>query len=66
MFSVYHPMTIILRRIFVVFTAILSLPAFAIPAVRGPLGSYLHRFWVKSSDKPVWMQLQDAANGLKS
>jgi len=61
--DVYHPYSparIFMRRTAVVFVGTLALPVMLFRADRARFYSYLHRVWVKSSDKPVWLEQAEA------
>ena len=56
--SDYTPYTmtrILARRAFVLAAGLLALPVMLFRADRARFYSYLHRVWMKSSDKPVWL-----------
>ncbi|MDR3433904.1 MAG: YbfA family protein [Rouxiella aceris] len=50
-----------LRRSLVVLVGILALPVMLFRADRARFYSYLHRVWVKTSDKPVWLAQSEIA-----
>jgi len=54
-FSVFR---IILRRVFVVLAGVLTFPVMIFFPIskRSRFYSYLHRFWLKTSTKPVWLE----------
>jgi len=54
----YTPYTmtrILARRAFVIAAGVLALPVMLFRAARARFYSYLHRVWMKTSDKPVWL-----------
>ena len=61
-FSLYR---IILRRTFVVLAGVLSFPVVVFLPIsrRSRFYSYLHRVWLKTSTKPVW--LKQTEHGVK-
>nr|WP_113864645.1 YbfA family protein [Brenneria salicis]NMN92215.1 uncharacterized protein DUF2517 [Brenneria salicis ATCC 15712 = DSM 30166]RBP67551.1 uncharacterized protein DUF2517 [Brenneria salicis ATCC 15712 = DSM 30166]RLM32461.1 hypothetical protein BHG07_01180 [Brenneria salicis ATCC 15712 = DSM 30166] len=61
LYTAYPLHRIFLRRIAVVFIGIVALPVMLFRRDRARFYSYLHRVWVKTSDKPVWMAQSEAA-----
>ncbi|MCV9877936.1 YbfA family protein [Brenneria izbisi] len=61
LYAAYPLHRILLRRIAVVFIGIVALPVMLFRRDRARFYSYLHRVWVKTSDKPVWMAQSEAA-----
>ncbi|BDR34861.1 TPA: DUF2517 family protein [Photobacterium damselae] len=61
MFTPFSIVNIILRRIFVLVAGIVSFPVMAClsHSRRSRFYSYLHRYWVKTSTKPVWLKLSE-------
>lgn len=62
LYTAYPLHRILLRR-----TAVLCIGAVALPVMlfrrdRARFYSYLHRVWLKTSDKPVWMAQSDATS----
>ncbi len=55
MYSIYPLHQIALRRSAVILTGILALPVMLFCRDRARFYSYLHRVWLKTSDKPVWL-----------
>lgn len=55
LYKAYPIYLIVLRRIFVVIAGVLALPVMVFWKDRARFYSWLHRVWVKTSDKPVWM-----------
>lgn len=56
--SDYTPYTltrIIIRRALVLAAGLLALPVMLFREDRARFYSYLHRVWLKTSDKPVWL-----------
>ncbi|MFG1175012.1 YbfA family protein [Erwiniaceae bacterium CAU 1747] len=51
----YSPWRIFMRRAAVVIAGVLALPVMLFRSDRARFYSYLHRVWVKTSDKPVWL-----------
>ncbi|WP_267896987.1 MULTISPECIES: DUF2517 family protein [Corallincola] len=45
---------VVARRMFVLVLGVIAFP-FVFNTKRAQLFSYLHRYWLKTSDKPVWM-----------
>ncbi|WP_041393960.1 DUF2517 family protein [Photobacterium profundum] len=58
MYKPFSLFKIILRRFFVVLAGLLSLPVvvFLPISTRSRIYSYLHRYWLKTSNKPVWLK----------
>ncbi|PWC19193.1 DUF2517 domain-containing protein [Brenneria roseae subsp. roseae] len=61
LYTAYSLHRILLRRIAVVFVGIVTLPVMLFRHDRARFYSYLHRVWLKTSDKPVWMEQSEAA-----
>ncbi|WWE57670.1 YbfA family protein [Parasalinivibrio latis] len=55
MFKRFTPLQIVCRRAFVIIAGGLALPVLLFPSLRAPLYSRLHRIWLKTSTKPVWL-----------
>ncbi|MGK4429572.1 YbfA family protein, partial [Yersinia enterocolitica] len=53
-YNAYPLHQVILRRIAVILVGLLALPVMLFRKDRARFYSYLHRVWVKTSDKPVW------------
>ncbi|ROR05569.1 YbfA family protein [Erwinia sp. JUb26] len=51
----YSTTRIFMRRAAVVLAGVLALPVMLFRADRARFYSYLHRVWLKTSDKPVWL-----------
>ncbi|KHT63141.1 hypothetical protein RJ45_13525 [Photobacterium gaetbulicola] len=67
MYTRYSPLRIFVRRVFVVTVGIVTFPVMMFTAMetRSRLYSYLHRVWLKTSTKPVWLiQTERAAQHL--
>lgn len=56
----YSPARIFMRRAAVLLIGALALPVMLFRADRAKFYSYLHRMWVKTSDKPVWLAQAEA------
>ncbi|PSV48596.1 DUF2517 family protein [Photobacterium indicum] len=58
MYRSFSLFKIILRRIFVVLAGLLSFPIviFLPISTRSRIYSYLDRYWLKTSNKPVWLK----------
>lgn len=54
-YSTYSLARITVRRTAVVLVGILALPVMLFRQDRARFYSYLHRVWVKTSNKPVWL-----------
>lgn len=63
MYHNYSLHKVILRRIAVVIIGLLALPVMCFREDRARFYSYLHRYWSKTSDKPVWLAQAEAAGG---
>ncbi|MGF1699091.1 YbfA family protein [Photobacterium makurazakiensis] len=57
MYKHYSTSYILLRRTFVVVAGVSTFPIMIFTSMytRSKLYSYLHRMWLKTSDKPVWL-----------
>ncbi|KLV09180.1 hypothetical protein ABT56_03015 [Photobacterium aquae] len=67
MYTLYSPFRILLRRTYVVLVGVVTFPVmiFTPVATRARLYSYLHKVWLKTSTKPVWLtQTEEAARSL--
>ncbi|WP_192457221.1 YbfA family protein [Musicola keenii] len=63
--SVYPLYRVVLRRVAVIVIGVLALPCMLFWRDRARFYSYLHRVWLKTSDKPVWLaQSERAVNEL--
>ncbi len=63
--SDYTPYTltrILVRRALVLATGVLALPVMLFRQDRARFYSYLHRVWLKTSDKPVWLSHAELAS----
>ncbi|WP_087021685.1 DUF2517 family protein [Thaumasiovibrio subtropicus] len=56
MYQVYSLPNIVLRRAFVVLAGVVSFPFVLVTGNRSKFYSFLHRMWVKTSTKPVWLK----------
>ncbi|MCW8327567.1 YbfA family protein [Photobacterium sp. SDRW27] len=58
MYTPYPQWYIYLRRTFVVLVGVSTFPVmvFTPNSTRSRLYSYLHRYWLKTSTKPVWLE----------
>ncbi|MBN3115566.1 YbfA family protein [Pectobacterium brasiliense] len=61
LYTTYPLHRILLRRVAVVAIGVLVLPVMLFRRDRARFYSYLHRVWLKTSDKPVWMAQSEAA-----
>lgn len=61
MYNSYPLHQVILRRITVVLVGLSALPVMLFRKDRARFYSYLHRIWVKTSDKPVWLAQSEMA-----
>ncbi|EHD22488.1 MULTISPECIES: YbfA family protein [Brenneria] len=62
LYTAYPLYRIVLRRIAVVIIGVAALPVMLFRRDRARFYSYLHRVWLKTSDKPVWLaQSENAA-----
>lgn len=62
-YVVYPWYRVVLRRIVVVLAGMLALPVMLFWPGRARFYSYLHRVWLKTSDKPVWLEQSEHAAG---
>jgi hypothetical protein len=63
--SDYTPYTltrILVRRALVLAAGVLALPVMLFRQDRARFYSYLHRVWLKTSDKPVWLTHAELAS----
>lgn len=63
--SDYTPYTltrIFVRRALVLAVGVLALPVMLFRQDRARFYSYLHRVWLKTSDKPVWLSHAELAS----
>ncbi|MFI3308328.1 YbfA family protein [Ewingella allii] len=63
--SDYTPYTltrILVRRALVLAAGVLALPVMLFRQDRARFYSYLHRVWLKTSDKPVWLAHAELAS----
>jgi hypothetical protein len=58
MYKPFSLFKIIIRRFIVVIAGLLSFPVvvFLPISTRSCIYSYLHRYWLKTSNKPVWLK----------
>ncbi|GAB6260056.1 DUF2517 family protein [Photobacterium sp. CCB-ST2H9] len=58
MFTPLSTQQIILRRTFVVIAGVLSFPILMLmpTSIKSRVYSYLHKVWLKTSTKPVWLK----------
>ncbi|CNB69948.1 hypothetical protein B7R74_10680 [Yersinia pseudotuberculosis] len=61
MYNAYPLHQVLLRRIAVVLVGVLALPVMFFRRDRARLYSHLHRVWIKTSDKPVWLTQSEKA-----
>ncbi|MBQ1783843.1 MAG: DUF2517 family protein [Gammaproteobacteria bacterium] len=55
MYQSYAPWVVLVRRLFAVVVGCIAFPFAIWRADRARLYSYLHRYWLKTSEQPVWM-----------
>ncbi|OON38932.1 hypothetical protein BTJ39_16360 [Izhakiella australiensis] len=55
LYQSYSPLHIFLRRLTAVTIGVLALPFMLRRRDRARFYSYLHRYWIKTSNKPVWL-----------
>ncbi|CAH0533886.1 hypothetical protein VST7929_01763 [Vibrio stylophorae] len=56
MYTSYPLYKVVLRRIVALLLGILAFPTILFPRLRRRCYSYLHRLWMKTSNKPVWLE----------
>ena len=61
MYNAYPLHQVILRRSAVILAGLLALPIMLFRKDRARFYSYLHRVWLKTSDKPVWLAQSEMA-----
>ena len=54
MYQYYSPSVVLIRRSLVVVVGCLAFPFAIWHAQRARFFSWLHRYWLKTSNKPVW------------
>lgn len=61
MYTPYSLLRILLRRIGVILVGLLALPLMMLlpKPKRASFYSLLHRFWIKTSTKPVWLKASE-------
>ncbi|MDC9596398.1 YbfA family protein [Xenorhabdus anantnagensis] len=62
----YSLLQILLRRIGAVSLGVIALPVMLFRRDRARFYSYLHKVWVKTSDKPVWLECLEIASGTRN
>ena len=60
-YTPYAPSRIFVRRALVTLIGVLALPIMLFRADRARFYSYLHRIWLKTSNKPVWLARAESA-----
>ncbi|RLM24006.1 hypothetical protein BIY29_09490 [Brenneria alni] len=61
LYTAYPLYRILLRRTAVVAIGLVALPVMLFRRDRPRFYSYLHRVWLKTSNKPVWLAQSEAA-----
>ncbi|AJI96237.1 YbfA family protein [Yersinia ruckeri] len=61
MYNVYPLHQVLLRRSAVILMGVLASPVMLFRRDRARFYSYLHRIWLKTSDKPVWLAQSESA-----
>ncbi|HGJ5855309.1 YbfA family protein [Arsenophonus nasoniae] len=56
---------VLLRRVGVVLLGIVAFPVMIFRRDRSRFYSYLHRMWLKTSDKPVWLASAEDTQSMK-
>ncbi|MBI6549868.1 YbfA family protein [Xenorhabdus lircayensis] len=57
---------VLLRRIGAIVLGVIALPVMLFRRDRARFYSYLHKVWVKTSDKPVWLESSEIAAGTRN
>ncbi|CDG22026.1 conserved protein of unknown function [Xenorhabdus poinarii G6] len=57
---------ILLRRTGAISLGVVALPVMLFRRDRARFYSYLHKIWVKTSDKPVWLECSEIALGTRT
>lgn len=57
----YSSTRVCVRRCAALLIGVLALPVMLFRSDRARFYSYLHRFWLKTSDQPVWLSQAEAA-----
>ncbi|MBA0018245.1 YbfA family protein [Xenorhabdus nematophila] len=57
---------VLLRRIGAVALGVIAFPVMLFRRDRARFYSYLHKVWLKTSDKPVWLECSEMAAGHRS
>ncbi|MFS2223522.1 YbfA family protein [Pantoea sp. B65] len=63
MYHNYSWLKIILRRTAALVIGLLALPVMLFRQDRARFYSWLHRYWSKTSNQPVWLAQSEAAGG---
>ncbi len=63
MYNIYPLYQVILRRSAVILLGMMALPIMLCRSDRARFYSYLHRVWLKTSDKPVWLDQAELTGG---
>lgn len=63
LYQAYSPLHILMRRLAAVIIGLLALPVMLFRRDRARFYSYLHRYWSKTSNKPVWLAQAETAGG---
>ncbi|PHM29890.1 YbfA family protein [Xenorhabdus budapestensis] len=58
----YSRHQVLLRRVGAVALGVTALPVMLFSRNRARFYSYLHKVWVKTSDKPVWLERAEIAS----
>ncbi|MBD2812390.1 YbfA family protein [Xenorhabdus sp. Vera] len=57
---------VLLRRIGAIAFGVIALPVMLFRRDRARFYSYLHKVWLKTSDKPVWLESSETAAGIRN
>ncbi|AOM40830.1 YbfA family protein [Xenorhabdus hominickii] len=57
---------ILLRRTGAITLGAIALPVMLFHRDRARFYSYLHKVWLKTSDKPVWLECSEIAAGIRN
>lgn len=62
-YTVFPWYRVALRRVTVIVVGLVALPVMIFWHERARFYSYLHRIWLKTSDKPVWLEQSEQSGG---
>ncbi|CDL82717.1 YbfA family protein [Xenorhabdus szentirmaii] len=57
---------VLLRRVGAIALGVIALPVMLFRHDRARFYSYLHKVWLKTSEKPVWLESSEMAAGIRN